>query len=404
MRTTVRLRLTLVYGALFVLAGAVLLTLNYAMVRRNLPVDQVVFRAPVPSEGHLTFPPPGQVFEGPLGPEIVVNGEPIAPEELRDLPQKVRDKALHQLVVQSASALGIMAVVSVGLGWLMAGRVLRPLKDMSATARRLSERNLHERIALDGPDDELKELADTFDAMLGRLDAAFDSQRRFVANASHELRTPLAIMRAELEVTMADPAATAEQMRSMGARMGQAIARSERLIDSLLTLAGSERQLEHVEEADLAAAAEVALAQAGTEAGALDVRIERVLDPAPVMGDAALLEQLATNLVDNAIRYNRREGWVHVTTGLAGDQALLRVANTGEVVPPEEVDSLFEPFRRLGADRTTSRRGAGLGLSIVRAVALAHGGQVRARAFGEGGLEISVTIPSSGERGGGRQN
>lgn len=290
MRTTVRLRLTLVYGALFVLAGAVLLTLNYAMVRRNLPVDQVVFRAPAPADGHLQFPPSGQVFEGPFGPEIVVNGERVAPEDLRDLPLRVRDKALHQLVVQSASALGIMAVVSVGLGWVMAGRVLRPLKDMSATARRLSERNLHERIALTGPDDELKELADTFDAMLGRLDAAFEGQRRFVANASHELRTPLAIMRAELEVTMADPAATTDQMRSMGERVGEAIARSERFIDSLLTLAGSERQLERLEESDLAAAAEVALAQAAGEADAAEVRIERVLDPAPVMGDGALLE------------------------------------------------------------------------------------------------------------------
>ena len=398
MRTTVRFRLTLVYGGLFVLAGAVLLTLNYAMVRRNLPVDQVVFSGTLRDDGHLPLPGPNQqVLEAPapFGPQVIVNGEPVPAEELRDLPLKLRDEALDQLVVQSATALGIMAVVSVGLGWVVAGRVLRPLKEISATARRLSERNLHERIGLTGPDDELKELADTFDAMLGRLDAAFDSQRRFVANASHELRTPLAIMRAELEVTMADTAATAEQMRSMGERMAQAIARSERLIESLLALARSERELERHEDADLAAAAEAALAEGSQEAEAAGVRIDRVLDPAPVSGNGALLEQMTANLVDNAVRYNQPGGWVHVTTGVVGHEALLRVANSGQVVPPEEVESLFEPFRRLGADRTASRRGAGLGLSIVRAVAAAHGGEVKARAFRDGGLEVNVLLPAA---------
>ena len=394
MRTTVRLRLTLLYGGLFLVAGAVLLSLNYAMVRRNLPKEDVVFTTRVQGRA---VPVPGPFgFEEQLlpGTGIVINGEQVPVEVLRELPGQVRDEALDELLVQSLIALGLMAVASVGLGWVVAGRVLRPLHDITATAKRLSEQNLDQRIALEGPPDELKELADTFDAMLARLDAAFDSQRRFVANASHELRTPLAIMRAEIDVTLADPDATPEQLRSMARTLSYAVARSERLIDSLLVLARSQRDLGQPEPVDLAAATGRAVAQLAEPAAAGGLRVETTLDPAPVAGNAALLEQLAQNLIDNAVKHNLPGGWVHVTTGVAEGEALLRVANSGPVVAAEDVDSLFEPFRRAGRERTATARGAGLGLSIVRSVATAHGGRVSARPFKDGGLELTVLLPA----------
>ena len=399
MRTTIRLRLTLLYGGLFLLAGAVLLVLNYAMVRKNLPAEDVVFTAPAPGE-FFAGPGagPGSVIDGPPlgvgeGGVVIINGERLPVEALGDLPSQVRDDALHELLVQSATALGLMAVASVGLGWVVAGRVLQPLHDITATAKRLSEQNLDQRIAMTGPSDELKELADTFDAMLSRLDAAFDSQRRFVANASHELRTPLAIMRTEIDVTLADPDATPEQLRAMASTVSYAVGRCERLIDSLLVLARGERSLGERLEVDLAEATRTALAQLGGEAEAAGLRVEVTLDPALVDGNPALLEQLARNLVDNAVRYNTAGGWVHVTTGEAEGQALLRIANSGPVIAPDDVASLFEPFRRAGQERTGPARGAGLGLSIVRSVAAAHGGRVSARPFREGGLELTVLLP-----------
>ena len=402
MRTTIRLRLTLLYGGLFVLAGAVLLTLNYAMVQRNLPAEDVVFT----SEEHGGFLPdplviPGDTFgagpiAGPFPPGgVVIDGRSVPVEVLRELPGQVRDRALHQLVVQSLTALGLMAVASVGLGWVVAGRVLRPLHDITATAKRLSEQNLDQRIGLSGPSDELKELADTFDAMLGRLDAAFDSQRRFVANASHELRTPLTIMRTEIDVTLADPDAGPDELRSMARTVSYAVGRCERLIESLLVLARSERAVGELQAVDLADATRGAVAQLDADAEAAGLRVDATLDPAPVQGNPALLEQLAHNLVDNAVRHNTPGGWVHVTTGVADGQALLRVANSGPVLGAGDVDSLFEPFRRAGRDRTVPARGAGLGLSIVRSVVTAHGGKVSARPFRDGGLEMTVLIPAA---------
>lgn len=406
MRVTVRLRLTLLYGALFVLAGAVLLTLNYAMVRRNLPSEDVVVSNAEPG-GFFTGPaaapdaafapsavdgvPPGDM---PMS-GLIVNGEHMPIEMLRQLPGQVRARALHQLLVQSATALGLMAVASVGLGWVVAGRVLRPLHDITATARRLSEQNLDERIGLAGPPDELKELADTFDAMLGRLDAAFDGQRRFVANASHELRTPLTIMRTEIDVTLADPDAGPEQLRSMAHTVSYAVDRCERLIESLLVLARSELAVGEPQPIDLAIATRSAVAQLAGPAQSSALRVESTLDPAPMEGIAALVEQLAQNLVDNAVRHNRTGGWVHVTTGVVDGEAMLRVANSGPVLGADEVASLFEPFRRAGRDRTVSVRGAGLGLSIVRSVVAAHGGRVSARPFKDGGLEMTVLLPAS---------
>jgi len=396
-RASVRLQLTLLYGGLFLLAGAALLAVNYALVRSRFTLP---FQVEVSAPG--TQPPvgpgPGQGV-GLLLITRVGEGDVIASAPSPGALQAVRDKlqaaALSQLLTQSGIALGLMALVSVGLGWLVAGRVLRPLQAITATARRLEGSNLHERINLQGPEDELKELADTFDQMLARLDTAFETQRRFVANASHELRTPLAITRTEVDVALADRDASPAELRAMAERVREASQRSERLIEGLLTLARSERQLRAGEPVDLSLAAADALSVARPEADRLGLRVSSVLGGAPVAGDRALLERLVANLVENAVRHNVAGGWLEVDTGLAGGRAMARVANGGRPIPPEQVAGLFEPFRRLGGDRTGSDRGAGLGLSIVRSVAAAHGGTASARAIPGGGLEVTVEVPAA---------
>lgn len=383
LRPTVRLRLTLVYGGLFLVAGALLLAVNYLLVRNSLDRDPV-FRVEAPAE----LP---DVIARPL-PGPLIEGVPVALEEFE---RKVRDTTLRTLLLQSGQALVLMAVASIGLGWVVAGRVLTPIHQMTAKARRMSEQNLDERIALQGPEDELKELADTFDALLGRLEAAFDSQRRFVANASHELRTPLSIIRTEIDVALADPDASREQLRATAEVVRDATDRCERLVDSLLVLARSDRGLATTDVVDLGeVAAEVAAQSAGAASGA---GVDLALDVSPVLvaGDRPLLERLVANLVENGIRYNHPGGRVEVAVFAAGAEAVLRVANTGPPVPPDQVDGLFEPFRRLGAERTRgARRGVGLGLSIVRSVARAHGGSVRGRARTEGGLEVEARLPA----------
>jgi signal transduction histidine kinase len=401
---SVRLKLTLLYGGLFLLAGAGLLAVNYALVRSQLELPFGV-RIEARRAGS-----PGVVAEGPgllivrapagEGDTFVVSApSPESVQAVRQEAEAVRRElqaaTLQQLLAQSGVALALMALVSVGLGWLVAGRVLRPLAAITATARRLEGSTLHERINLQGPQDELKELADTFDQMLGRLDAAFETQRRFVANASHELRTPLAIARTEVDVALADPGTGAAELRAMAGRVLEANQRSERLIEGLLTLARSERQLRAGEPLDLALAAADAVSVAAPEVERLGLRVSRVLGAAPVTGDRALLERLVANLVENAVRHNRPGGWVEVDTGRAGPLAVVRVANGGPSIPPGQVGTLFEPFRRLNPDRTGSARGAGLGLSIVRSVATAHGGTASARALPEGGLEVRVELPAS---------
>jgi signal transduction histidine kinase len=395
-KASVRLQLTLLYGGVFLLAGAALLAVNYALVRSRFTLPFHVEVSPPGSQ-----PPPGagpgqglrvlitQVGEGDV---IASAGSPQALETVR---QKLQAAALSQLLTQSGIALGLMALASVGLGWLVAGRVLRPLHAITATARRLEGSTLHERINLEGPEDELKELADTFDQMLARLDTAFETQRRFVANASHELRTPLAIARTEVDVALADPDASPAELRAMAERVREASERSERLIEGLLTLARSERQLRAREPVDLSLAAADALSVARPEAERLRLRVSPVLGGAPVTGDRALLERLVANLVENAVRHNVAGGWLEVDTGLAGGRAVARVANGGRPIPPDQVAGLFEPFRRLDGDRTGSDRGAGLGLSIVRSVAAAHGGAARARALPGGGLEVTVELPAA---------
>jgi signal transduction histidine kinase len=396
-KASVRLQLTLLYGGLFLLAGAALLAVNYALVRSR-------FTLPF----HVEVSPPGGQPPGGIGPGqrtglLLITrageGDVIASAPSPAVVEAVRGRlqaaALSQLLTQSGIALGLMALVSVGLGWLVAGRVLRPLQAITATARRLEGSNLHERIHLQGPEDELKELADTFDQMLGRLDTAFETQRRFVANASHELRTPLAIARTEVDVALADRDASPAELRAMAERVREASQRSERLIEGLLMLARSERQLRVGEPVDLSLAAADALSVARPEAERLGLQVSSVLGGAPVTGDPALLERLVANLVENGVRHNVAGGWLEVDTGLAGGRAVARVANGGPAIPPEQVAGLFEPFRRLGGDRTGSDRGAGLGLSIVRSVAAAHGGTASARALPGGGLEVTVEVPAA---------
>jgi signal transduction histidine kinase len=399
-RTSVRLQLTVLYGGLFLLAGAGLLAVNYALVRSQftLPFGVRVERPP-PGLPEVLRDNPGVLIRTTAGDELIASApSPGAVEGVRRAVESVRREleaaALNQLLTQSGIALAVMALASVGLGWLVAGRVLRPLTEITATARRLEGSTLHERINLQGPQDELKELADTFDQMLGRLDAAFETQRRFVANASHELRTPLAIARTEVDVALADPDASPAELRAMARRVLEAGERSERLIEGLLTLARSERQLRERQPLDLAMAAADALSVAAPEVERLGLRVSSVLGAAPVAGDRALLERLVGNLVENAVRHNQPGGWLEVDTGRTGELAVVRVANGGPRIAPDQVAALFEPFRRLNGDRTGSSRGAGLGLSIVGSVATAHGGQTTALALDDGGLEVTVELPA----------
>jgi signal transduction histidine kinase len=299
-----------------------------------------------------------------------------------------RENALHQLVTQSLIALAIVMVIAAVLGWLVAGRALRPLRDITSTARRLSTHNLGERINLRGPDDELKELADTFDDMLVRLSSAFDAQRAFVANASHELRTPLTVQRAAIDVALDDPEPTIESMRTMALRLRDATERNEHLIDSLLALARSQAGVERFDDVDLAAVTRSAV-------GGAPVAVHPSLNPAVLWGDRALVERLVANLVDNATRHNVQGGWIRISTSSDGDSVMLRVANSGPVVPPERVEELFVPFHRMASDRGRDGYGYGygLGLSIVAAIVAAHHGSRTARALPTGGLEVTVVLP-----------
>ncbi len=301
------------------------------------------------------------------------------------------DQALHRLLLQYVIALVVMTLLSSVIGWLLAGRALAPLRKITATARRVSGENLGERIALQGPTDELKELADTFDGMLGRLDGAFAGQRHFVASASHELRTPLAIMRTEVDVALADPDASVDDLRSMGEALRDMVDRCERLIASLLLLARSEAAVTRGEPVDLAVLAGDCITDLRTRARDAEVTIDADLEPAPTNGDSSLLERLIFNLVDNGIRHNVTHGRLAVSTGTRDHQAVLEVSNGGERIDPEQATTLAEPFRRL----YRSGDGFGLGLSIVRSVAEAHGGSMRLTALVDGGLRVLVTLPES---------
>jgi hypothetical protein len=286
-----------------------------------------------------------------------------------------------------------MAILSLLLGWVLAGRLLRPVHELTALAQRLSGSTLHKRIHLQRPRDELKELADTFDGMLERLDRAFSGQRDFVANASHELRTPLTIIRTELDVALSDPDLGREEIDGMAAAVRDALDRSEGLIDSLLVLARSEAPIE-AQTTDLAAAAQEAVDLHAAAADGRGLGVELALQPAPVLGDPKLLATMLDNLIDNAVRHNVEGGWFTVATTANGETSRLRVTNSGAILSQDDADHLFDRFFR--ADHSRSRRtgGFGLGLSIAQAVAEAHRGAVRATARPDGGLEVEATLPS----------
>jgi signal transduction histidine kinase len=374
---TIRLRLTVLYGLVFLVSGAVLLTIGYIFVRNNLNGPSTLHD----ELGRLGLPP-RPPNRGPFGADASVF------EALR---RQLRAEALHRLLIEYVLALGGMTMVSVAAGWLLAGRALRPLRDITATARRVSGENLGERIGLQGPADELKELADTFDGMLGRLDAAFASQRHFVANASHELRTPLAIMRTEVDVALGDPDASTTDLRGMGEALRDTIDRCERLIDGLLFLARSEAATGREEPVDMAALAGDCITDLHAQAVQVEVEVRDDLAPAWTRGQPELIERMIANLLENGIRHNVRGGFLNVSTGTRADRTWVVVANGGPRIDPEDAASLVEPFRRLGRDGG----GFGLGLSIVRSVALAHGGWVTVVAPERGGLEVRVELPAA---------
>jgi signal transduction histidine kinase len=371
-----RLYLTAVYGGLFLASGTGLLGLTYWLADSRFPVTG---RRSGTGAGGPGLPP-GQQRAAALAAQAQAIAE--------------RAAALHSLLAMSGIALAVMTVISVGLGWLVAGRMLRPLQMITATARRISARNLHERLAMTGPDDELKELSDTFDGLLGRLERAFDAQRQFVANASHELRTPLARQRAFIEVALDDAGRTVDSLEKACARVLLASEQQERLIDALLTLAQSQRGLQLREPVDLAVVVGDVLLTRQPEAQGRGLRVNARLAEAPVLGDARLAERLAVNLVANAIVHNMPGGWIEIATGMSGSSAILSVANGGPVIPPAEVQRLFQPFKRLGADRIGGHNGVGLGLSIAKAIAGAHDAQLSAHALPGGGLEIQARFPA----------
>lgn len=426
-RLSIRTRLALVYGGVFFSMGLGLIAVSYAIVDHSLSpaatgtsvarfvaIDGGTFGVPNNSQPGITVarvPPPGVsagVVSGGVDavpdPRSAVGSVPNPgsfPDprsvgmKLQSLLTDVRVQTLHSLLLTWAGLTGLMALAAGLFSWLIAARMLKPLRDITGAARRLSAENLHERIELEGPRDELKELADTFDSMLGRLDAAFSSQRRFVANASHELRTPLAIMRAQIDVALSDPAVTRTELIATSRVVHDAVDRCERLMDGLLMLARSDRGLDAAEPVDLADAATRAMDQVSAAAAERGIRLRSALKPAAVRGDQPLLDRMVANLLENAVAYNLPSGWVEVSTSNGRDRARLRVANSGPRVPPGQVPTLFEPFRRLSQDRTGSGRGAGLGLSIVRSVARAHGGEARARPRTSGGLTVEVELPAA---------
>lgn len=404
---TVRTRLALLHGALFLLGGIVLLGVTLTLTHRALadqPVDlSIVLAHPGSVSEPDAAPQPDTAglakATGSVGPVkhsdtgSLPSGEPSLADRLQ---ADFRNATMRTLLTQGLLALVGVALVGAWIGWLMAGRTLRPVTRITATARRVAAGNLNERIALGGPRDELRELADTFDDMLSRLDTAFNAQRRFVANASHELRTPVAISRTLLEVAMSRPQATPDLVQ-VGRSLLTVHSRQERLIESLLTLARSEQMVADPVPVELTTIVRSVVDAARPEAEANGVTITTELLATSTVGSPVLLERLVENLVQNAVRYNRKQGWVRVECQPVRGRSSLTITNTGPVVGDDEVDGLFEPFRRLD-DRVGSAEGSGLGLSIVRSVARAHGGAVAAAPREGGGLTISIDLPGADHR------
>ena len=451
-RRTARLRLTALYGGLFLLSGVALVATTYVLFERATE-----YRAPhlptIPHTAaikHLQLPiPPGKAV--PRGQSVVIEhprqltqaqlelgqaqyeltqarprlilGVPtllgrvqhqitqaqhqltqgqhqladavhqLAQVEPAQAAQRAADS--HQLLVNSGIALAIVAVVAVLAGWFVAGRMLRPIRTITRAARRISSTSLHERLALDGPQDELKELGDTLDDLFGRLDAAFDAQRQFVANASHELRAPLTRQRALIQVALADPDADFASLRAAHERVLASEQDLEQMIDALLNLTRGQAGLQRREQVDLVAIASKALVARESHAASRDLNVRAALAPASTTGDPRLVERLIANLLDNAIRHNIPQGHVEITTGTHHQHAFLTVTNSGPTIPTEEMPRLLQPFQRLHGTRTSHTSGNGLGLAIVNAIAVAHRATLTAQPSPDGGLRVEVTFTST---------
>ena len=392
-RYTIRLRLAVLYSGVFLILGTLLLALIFLSVRHSSHTAVVSAQGAVAKlvERHSVQVAPGATLS--VVPESLAGREQA--HKLGAVAVNVNNSDLHQLLIWSVFALAIMALASIALGWLLAGRVLRPLKVITTAAREISASNLHERLALDGPNDELRELGDTFDELLGRLESSFEAQRQFVANASHELRTPLTLERAILEVTLTDPDASAASLRAACERVLEIGDQQGHTIDALLTLARSDRGVQHPRTLQLETVTSEILRERREEIARRGLRLDTKLDHAPITGDPRLIERLVANLLDNAIQHNTVNGWVAVRTTVEAGHAVVSVSNSGPVIAPEEIERLIRPFQRLGAERTGHGDGHGLGLSIVDAIATAHEGTVTIRVQPGGGLEVAVQIPST---------
>jgi signal transduction histidine kinase len=373
---TVRLRLTVLYGVLFLLCGAGLLAITNALVRHS-----------------AALPRPGRNTQ--IAIQMIPGGSSTHVGGGTTTGAAAAHAALfHQLLVQSGVALTVMAVAAILLGWFVAGRVLKPLHTITTSVRQITATNLHQRLALDGPDDELKALGETFDDLLARLETSFDAQRRFVANASHELRTPLTMMRTALDVATGKPTPPPPEVRALAVKIRRGLDKADQLLESFLALA----------RADYASAAQdatVCLDQAATDALAehsqtisdMKLSVEQGSRAAPVQGNKVLLTRMVNNLIDNAVRHNELNGWIRVITGNGTTSAWLIVETGGRVLDEQQVRDLAQPFRRIGAERTGSDNGVGLGLSIVAAIANAHHGTLSLQARDGGGLRVAVTLP-----------
>jgi signal transduction histidine kinase len=384
---TVRARLTLLYTSLFAVCGAIVVAVSYILVAQMGVQSQPPSSAgsvPASILAHCRSKQPGS------HPNKALIVQCISSLEQQLGAQHQRDLTLSHLLLYSLLTLAAVIALAAILGWIFSGRSLRPVHRITAAARAASEHNLSARVALDGPRDELSELAETFDEMLSRLQSAFESQRQFIANASHELRTPLSVMRTTVDVVSTNPDSTPDDLRGMGIDIRAAVDHAEHLIGSLLILARSERGLTVNEEVDLATVAEDVLDTAGVS----ERRLHATLEPAVVSGDPVLIERLIANLIDNAVRYNTSAGDVWVRTRTVGAASQLTVENTGQIISPADINRIFQPFHRL-SDRT-SHDGSGLGLAIVASIAAIHGGAAMAIPRKDGGLSVTVTIPSSG--------
>jgi signal transduction histidine kinase len=366
-RRTIRVRLAVLFFAVFLASGAVLLVVTVA-VWQGRTGDLTAHAVPVPT-GSLPNP-----------------GTGITTQHSSDR---------HQLLIASGTALAIMAGASLAVGWLVAGRFLRPLRTITATTREISATNLHERLNLAGPDDELTELADTFDDLLDRLERSFVFERQFVASASHELRTPLAAMRTSLDVAMAKPGPAPPHFRTLADRLRRELDHVDRLLESFLTLAQSQHgPLADESTVSLAELARLAIERRADAILAMGLHVEQSQRPdAWVTGSETLLSRAVQNLIDNALGHNQPDGWVCVSTAVEDQRAQLVVANGGPVLDGDQVKQLTQPFRRIGPERTGTDNGAGLGLAIVSSIVEAHGGTLDLEALTGGGLRVAITLP-----------